>query len=141
MSGKMDRAQLLENAVKFLQDPQVRQSEDSRKIGFLEKKGLSKEEIQQALRLAGGSSSCNASAGVGSVAPPPLPAMPPRELVVGHAGNGRLQRNMDWGKFAIIVALIGSAGIALSQSYLVVSKGSQGLVSNGGKLILVRCEF
>lgn len=48
-----DREGLIQNAVRFLQDPSVRSSPISGRITFLEKKGLSTEEIDRALQLAG----------------------------------------------------------------------------------------
>lgn len=47
------REALIQNAVKFLKDPSVQSSPISGRISFLEKKGLSKDEINRALELAG----------------------------------------------------------------------------------------
>jgi peroxin-14 len=47
------RENLIQNAVRFLQDPSVQSSSVAGRISFLEKKGLNKEEIDRALHLAG----------------------------------------------------------------------------------------
>ncbi|XP_025080692.1 peroxisomal membrane protein PEX14-like isoform X2 [Pomacea canaliculata] len=47
------REHLVDTAVKFLQNPKVRQSPLYQKEAFLEKKGLTKEEIQLAVQRAG----------------------------------------------------------------------------------------
>lgn len=46
----------IENAVKFLNDPKVKQAPLTKRIAFLEGKGLTKPEIQAALQQAGGES-------------------------------------------------------------------------------------
>ena len=54
------RAELIHNAVLFLSDPKVSQSTLTAKIEFLQSKGLSEAEIQQAFAQA---SSSNGSSG------------------------------------------------------------------------------
>jgi peroxin-14 len=51
-SDRSDRSDLLRNAVLFLTDPKVQSSTLASKIGFLESKGLTEGEIQDALRQA-----------------------------------------------------------------------------------------
>ncbi|GAA6002653.1 Pex14p [Rhodotorula paludigena] len=48
-----DRAQLLQSAVSFLRDPSTASSPLAQRIAFLESKGLSQPEIEQALQQAG----------------------------------------------------------------------------------------
>lgn len=115
-------AQLLDNAVKFLQDPQVRTSNISRQIEFLEKKGLSRAEIEEAMRRAGISPLGQLQSPSTTQVPPPLPALPPPSLDSARLTAVQLPpKTFDWGKFALIIALIGSAGMALSQSFIFVS--------------------
>lgn len=64
-----DRSELLRNAVLFLTDPKVQSSTLASKIGFLESKGLTEGEIQDALRQAtssGEGTSVRAADGGGS---------------------------------------------------------------------------
>lgn len=49
------RHDLIETAVKFLKDPQVQSASLSKRLAFLEKKGLTAEEIELALLKASGS--------------------------------------------------------------------------------------
>jgi peroxin-14 len=49
---RSDRSDLRRNAVLFLTDPKVQSSTLASKIGFLESKGLTEGEIQDALRQA-----------------------------------------------------------------------------------------
>lgn len=115
-------AQLLENAVKFLQDPQVRNSNISRRIEFLEKKGLSRAEIEEAMRRAEIGPLDQPQSPFTTQLPPPLPALPPPPLESTRLTAVQLQpKAFDWGKFALVIALIGSAGMALSQSFIFVS--------------------
>ncbi|KAI9010151.1 microbody biogenesis protein peroxin 14 [Hyaloraphidium curvatum] len=48
------REDVIQSAVKFLQDPKVQSSPLARRIAFLESKGLSSEEIEQAMQRASG---------------------------------------------------------------------------------------
>ncbi|KAF9129523.1 peroxisomal membrane protein pex14 [Mortierella sp. 14UC] len=52
MSGK--REDILASAVKFLQDPKVQASSLGKKVAFLESKGLTSEEIEEAMQRANG---------------------------------------------------------------------------------------
>ncbi|KAG0257428.1 peroxisomal membrane protein pex14 [Mortierella polycephala] len=53
MSAK--REDILASAVKFLQDPKVQDSTLGKKVAFLESKGLTSEEIEEAMQRANGS--------------------------------------------------------------------------------------
>ena len=112
-----DRSALLENAVRFLQDPQVRASSLAKQVAFLESKGLNREEIDEALQKAGVSSGAAgpAVAAAGHSLPPPLPVGPPPVRAI--------EDRFNWGKFALMLAVIGSAGAALSQSVFLVANG------------------
>lgn len=47
------RQKRIETAVKFLQNPKVRETPMSQRRAFLEKKGLTKDEVEEAIRLSG----------------------------------------------------------------------------------------
>ncbi|KAG0322034.1 peroxisomal membrane protein pex14 [Dissophora globulifera] len=94
MSGK--REDILASAVKFLQDPKVQASSLGKKVAFLESKGLTSEEIEEAMQRANGTASASFPAGVvqapvgtamvpagaqygpGGVMMAPAPALPPK---------------------------------------------------------------
>ncbi|KAI1316693.1 peroxisomal membrane protein pex14 [Mortierella claussenii] len=60
MSGK--REDILASAVKFLQDPKVQSSALGKKVAFLESKGLTSEEIEEAMQRANGTATATAAA-------------------------------------------------------------------------------
>ncbi|KAK3832780.1 MAG: peroxisomal membrane anchor protein conserved region-domain-containing protein [Linnemannia gamsii] len=68
MSGK--REDILASAVKFLQDPKVQESSLGKKVAFLESKGLTSEEIEEAMQRANGTAP--AASGVVSTAVMPV---------------------------------------------------------------------
>jgi peroxin-14 len=107
-----DRSGLLDNAIKFLQDPQVRNSNLSKQLSFLESKGLSKEEIDEAMRRAGVVKSAVTPT---EYSPPPLPVGPPPN------SKRIVESGFNWGKFLVILAVIGSTSMALSQSVIMVT--------------------
>lgn len=52
MTSQDDRQQLVASAVRFLKDPKVQAAALTKKVAFLEKKGLTSTEIQEALATA-----------------------------------------------------------------------------------------
>ena len=50
----MSSSNSLQSAISFLQDPSIQDSPLNKKIAFLESKGLSRKEIEDAIRLSGG---------------------------------------------------------------------------------------
>lgn len=103
---------MLANAVRFLQDPQVQQSALSKRIAFLESKGLSKAQIDQALSMAGVSTTDSSAV---TTVPPPIPNLP---VSVRHLSNG--PSSFDWHRLMLYVALLTSTGVALSQTIVSV---------------------
>jgi peroxin-14 len=69
------REDVLASAVKFLQDPKVQSSPLARRIAFLESKGLTSEEIEQAMQRASGGASTTGA--VVSTAPGAMQSMMP----------------------------------------------------------------
>lgn len=71
----MVREEVLASAVRFLQDPKVQASPLARRIAFLESKGLTAEEIEQAMQRASGGTGTTAGA-TGTTAVVPTGQMP-----------------------------------------------------------------
>ncbi|NWY65873.1 PEX14 protein, partial [Erithacus rubecula] len=97
-------------AVKFLQNPRVRQSPLATRRAFLKKKGLTDEEIELALQQSGTSTE----------EPPlgpalPVPAQPAQPQLHGPPGS----RWRDYGALAIIMAGIAFGFHQLYKKYLV----------------------
>lgn len=67
-SPPTERAQLIQNAILFLNDPKTQSSSLTSRIQFLESKGLTEKEIEQAIREAadGYGSSTGSGAGMGT---------------------------------------------------------------------------
>ncbi len=86
------RQDLIASAVKFLQDPKVQEAPLAKRISFLESKGLSSEEIKQALATQAG-------------APPVPPPNYPSGLVVSTQ-----HRPDPWGWKDYTIGLVGLAG-------------------------------
>ncbi|XP_078498381.1 peroxisomal membrane protein PEX14 isoform X1 [Lissotriton helveticus] len=108
------REQLISTAVKFLQNPRVRQSPLATRRVFLKKKGLTDEEIELALQQSG----------TATEDPPALG--PPALVVTGTPASQTLQpyspagsRWRDYGALAIIMAGIAFGFHQLYKKYLV----------------------
>ncbi|NXM84314.1 PEX14 protein, partial [Oenanthe oenanthe] len=99
-------------AVKFLQNPRVRQSPLATRRAFLKKKGLTDEEIELALQQSGTSAEEPQSPGPASQ---PVPAQPPQPLLYSPPGS----RWRDYGALAIIMAGIAFGFHQLYKKYLV----------------------
>ncbi|EIN13674.1 hypothetical protein PUNSTDRAFT_94903 [Punctularia strigosozonata HHB-11173 SS5] len=108
-----DRAELIRNAVTFLADPKTQVSPLAQRIQFLEAKGLTSAEIEEALRQA----SVNAT------------AVPPRYTVYGPAYGPSpyplvppAAQPWDWRDYFIGAVVSGSlvyGAVALARKYLV----------------------
>ncbi|XP_067658690.1 peroxisomal membrane protein PEX14-like [Haliotis asinina] len=112
------RENLISTAVKFLQNPKVQQSPLYQRKAFLEKKGLTKEEIDLAVQKAGVSD---------VVTPPPHPAQyPPGPFQQSLAVQPQLQaplpstwvRVKDFTTTALIVSSISYAVYRMYQLYI-----------------------
>ncbi|XP_066296282.1 peroxisomal membrane protein PEX14-like isoform X2 [Branchiostoma lanceolatum] len=112
------RQQMIETAVKFLQNPRVRQSAFTQRRAFLQKKGLTNEEIQLAIEKSG-------TAADETNPPPPPPAQ-----VVQSTAPVALQPPVivpvspwsKWRDMGAVIVLVGGAlyGLyRLFQAYLV----------------------
>ncbi|KAJ3048316.1 peroxisomal membrane protein pex14 [Rhizophlyctis rosea] len=78
-STTQPREDIIQNAVRFLKDPNVQKSPLAKRVAFLETKGLTADEIEQALSRANAGdgsttpSSASPAAVAGAQAPPPPP--------------------------------------------------------------------
>jgi peroxin-14 len=95
------RQELVQSAINFLKDPQVQNSPLQKRVAFLESKGLTSDEIEEALRQVKGGSS--------SVAPPVLPPQQNQDVIARPPPVPR----MDWRDFFIAAVLIGGIGYAI----------------------------
>lgn len=118
MSAK--REDILASAVKFLQDPKVQASSLGKKVAFLESKGLTSEEIEEAMSRANGAAP--------SAAPVTPVAAPGGQMVqYGHPGpqgQGQmmvagvpppLPQKYDWKDMFIAAVVAGGFGYGMWQ--------------------------
>lgn len=100
------REELLASAVKFLQDPNVQSSPLAKKVAFLESKGLTADEIEEAMARASGKALAPAlPQGPQGVYPPGTvvlqgPPVPPRP-------------RYDWRDLFIAAIMAGGVGYGL----------------------------
>lgn len=106
------RQKRINTAVKFLQNPKVRETPVSARKAFLEKKGLSKDEIEEALRVSG-----TATDEISGPSNPPPPS--PRGTKVppsGHA-SGLPLPPMPWRSYVGAAILGGGIGYTLAHLF------------------------
>ncbi|KAF9097831.1 peroxisomal membrane protein pex14, partial [Mortierella sp. AM989] len=114
MSGV--REDILASAVKFLQDPKVQASSLGKKVAFLESKGLTSEEIEEAMARANGTST-GASAAVAAVGSAPGAA---QQMVVPQHGQvvmvpPPLPQKYDWKDMFIAAVVAGGFSYGMWQ--------------------------
>ncbi|KAK9893376.1 hypothetical protein P389DRAFT_147859 [Cystobasidium minutum MCA 4210] len=111
----------VEAAVSFLRDSAVQDAPLNKKLEFLQAKGLTQEEIDEAFRIVSSSSSTSASAGRGG----PV-QLPPRQYP-GYAAaappfqDQRMMMRPDWRDWFIMAVVGGSVGTlmySLARKYL-----------------------
>lgn len=88
MSG---RESVIQSAVDFLKDPRVQSSPLANKVAFLEKKGLTSQEIEEAMSRANGkqpTQNQNQNQNYPMMPPPLPPPLPPQKK--------GLFSNLDW---------------------------------------------
>ncbi|GAA6039390.1 hypothetical protein JCM8097_002831 [Rhodosporidiobolus ruineniae] len=115
-----DRSALLASAVSFLRDPSAASSPLANRIAFLESKGLTQHEIQQAL------SSVNTSAGPSAAyAPAPYGAGPPQRGYGPGGGYGNVREYekdwRDWFVMGVVGGGVGWLAVKLAQKFLLPS--------------------
>ena len=105
---------LLDNAVRFLKDPSVQASPLSSKITFLERKGLTREQVDEALGRVGlGRQSDGAPVAGAPGAPKPEPTLPaggPSKALTSLVTENRL----SWPRIMLYAAILSSAAAALN---------------------------
>jgi hypothetical protein len=78
------REDLINSALSFLSDPKVQDAPLTKKVSFLESKGMTSEEIEEAMARANGKSTGSAQTAIATMAhqpimmqnPPPVPVRP-----------------------------------------------------------------
>ncbi|KAF9417471.1 peroxisomal membrane protein pex14 [Podila epigama] len=124
MSGK--REDILASAVKFLQDPKVQASSLGKKVAFLESKGLTSEEIEEAMARANGTATASSSSTAAVAAGPVVPAgavpQPGQMVHYGQVPGGQvmlapppLPQKYDWKDMFIAAVVAGGFGYGLWQ--------------------------
>ncbi|KAJ2715128.1 peroxisomal membrane protein pex14 [Coemansia spiralis] len=103
------REDIIESAVRFLADPKVQASTLAKKISFLETKGLTNAEIEDALARARSPSAAQAGSSTAVAAPAPgfgyaQPMQPPRPPPRPH---------LDWKDYFIAAVVAGGLGYGL----------------------------
>ncbi|KAJ3313403.1 peroxisomal membrane protein pex14 [Blyttiomyces sp. JEL0837] len=86
-SSKRDDA--IQLAVRFLKDPKVQQSTLAKRIAFLESKGLSTAEIEEALAQVNGTSTSTSSSSTSITVPTTAPSAPQQQIQQGPVPPGR----------------------------------------------------
>ncbi|KAF9344145.1 peroxisomal membrane protein pex14 [Mortierella sp. AD094] len=116
MSGV--REDILASAVKFLQDPKVQASPLGKKVAFLESKGLTSQEIEEAMARANGTSTgATTAAAVGAV---PVTV---QQMAVPYQGQGQvvmgppppLPAKYDWKDMFIAAVVAGGFSYGMWQ--------------------------
>ncbi|RKP04385.1 peroxisomal membrane anchor protein conserved region-domain-containing protein [Thamnocephalis sphaerospora] len=108
------REDLLQSAVNFLKDPKVQSASMGKKVSFLESKGLTSEEIQEAVRRSG-----TGGGDASAVAAPAVPATP-MAVAPGQvpAGYGPVMMHappppppaLGWKDYFIAAVVVGGVG-------------------------------
>lgn len=100
------REDLIASAVTFLNDPQVADSSMAKRVEFLESKGLSKEEIEEAVKRAGSRAS--------SASVPPASGVPGSSITSGYGypvnSNPPPLPKRDWKDYFVMATV--TAGVA-----------------------------
>ncbi|KAF9966785.1 peroxisomal membrane protein pex14 [Mortierella alpina] len=117
MSGK--REDILASAVKFLQDPKVQASTLGKKVAFLESKGLTSEEIEEAMQRANGTAP---SAGATALVPATVQQGNMMVPAYGQPGPGQvmmapppLPPKYDWKDLFIAAVVAGGFSYGMWQ--------------------------
>jgi peroxin-14 len=101
----MSRGALIDSAVSFLRDPSAANSPLNQRIDFLKSKGLSQQEIDQAISIASSSSSSSSS----TTSAGNYGYNTTTNQAGGRYGND-LQFERDWRDWFIMSVIAGSAG-------------------------------
>lgn len=121
-SSSSPRQEMVQSAVSFLSDPKVHSSSVAQRIAFLESKGLSSQEIDEALRQVGlggggGGEANRGPANYSQQRSPYAAVQQPYPPYAQQAGASRDWR--DWFIMAVVSGAVGYGVIALAR----VSRG------------------
>ncbi|CAG8499454.1 2708_t:CDS:2 [Acaulospora colombiana] len=103
------RQDLVKSAVNFLKDPQVQNSPLQKRVAFLESKGLTTNEIEEAIRQVKDGGNNELSAAVVGLSQAPVQPVPTQVALAPPPPVPRL----DWRDFFIGAVLIGGIGYAI----------------------------
>ncbi|KAI9207960.1 peroxisomal membrane anchor protein conserved region-domain-containing protein [Polychytrium aggregatum] len=111
-----NRSELIQSAVRFLSDPKVQSSPLDKKIAFLESKGLTSDEVQEAVRLSSqGTSAPSTTASATSLVPAAPGAVPG---FTPHPGYVQMMAPpapvTTWKDYALATCAIVGVGYGLS---------------------------
>src|SRR5690606_19213779 len=95
---------IIQSAVKVLQDPKVQSSSLGKKVAFLESKGLSSEEIEEAMARVNGTSTGSSSSN--AVVPQPLTPQQ-QQYMVAQGPPPPLPPKYDWKDMFIAAVVAG----------------------------------
>lgn len=109
------REDVLQSATKFLQDPKVQSAALAKKVAFLESKGLTNDEIEEALARSSGKSTQNATGAVVAGQQQPqqqqqyYQGYPPQQGYMPGPGVavGPPRPKMDWKDYFIAAVVFG----------------------------------
>lgn len=117
----MDRTELISNAIQFIQDPSVQSTPLTSRVAFLERKGLSNEEIDSVLaklnleRPGKPSTPTATSSTYQPQQPTSITNGPPARLQ-----KMALERSFNWTKVLFYVALATGTAVTLGKSTILV---------------------
>lgn len=103
------REDLIQSAVSFLADPKVQSAPLAKKVSFLESKGMTSEEINEAMSRANGTSSSSATATT-AAAPGLAPQAAPGGQMVVQPPPVPQRPSYDWRDIFIAAVLAGGVG-------------------------------
>ncbi|KAI8894898.1 peroxisomal membrane anchor protein conserved region-domain-containing protein [Globomyces pollinis-pini] len=110
------RREIIDSAVKFLQDPKVQQAPLDKRLAFLQSKGLTQEEIDQAVKESN-TNSANSSAvsGTGNTVANTSAAQPAYAPAIPPMVPAKVSTPTTWKDVSL--ALVGMAGVGYALKY------------------------
>lgn len=104
------REELITSAISFLSDPKVQSAPLAKKVSFLESKGMTSEEIEEAMARANGKSSTGAAVTTTTTTQPQGTMMAQPGMHLQHAPPLPPRPSYDWRDIFIAAVLAGGVG-------------------------------